>query len=95
MLFVLSGIVYYAQFPDYLTEPFLRLVRFLDAGIQELELIISVAKQAEFQHPDVKVETLTDTIDSIRRIRREKLDTVFKEGGKPCLGRTVWNPCGN
>ena len=31
----------------------------------ELEHIISVAKQAEFQHPDVKVEKLLSTIDEI------------------------------
>lgn len=33
--------------------------------ISELEHIVSVAKQAEFQYPDVKVEKLTDTIDEI------------------------------
>ena len=33
--------------------------------IAELEHIISVAKQAEFQHPDVKVEKLLSTIDEI------------------------------
>ena len=33
--------------------------------IAELEHIISVAKQAEFQHPDVKVEKLLNTIDEI------------------------------
>lgn len=33
--------------------------------ITELEHIISVAKQAEFQHPDVKVEKLLSTIDEI------------------------------
>ena len=37
----------------------------MEEEITELGLIISAAKQAEFQHPDVKVETLTDTIDSI------------------------------
>ena len=39
----------------------------LDTGeeIAELERIISVAKQAEFQHPDVKVEKLLGTIDEI------------------------------
>jgi hypothetical protein len=37
----------------------------MDAEISELELIISVAKQAEFQYSDVKVETLIDTIDSL------------------------------
>ena len=33
--------------------------------IAELERIIATAKQAEFQHPDVKVEKLTDTVDGI------------------------------
>lgn len=33
--------------------------------IDELERIIAVAKQAEFQHPDVKVERLVDTLDEI------------------------------
>lgn len=33
--------------------------------IAELEYVISVAKQAEFQHPDVKVEKLLSTIDEI------------------------------
>lgn len=36
-----------------------------DEEIAELEQIISTAMQAEYQHPDVKVETLLDTIDSI------------------------------
>ena len=33
--------------------------------ILELEEIIAVARQAEFQHPDVKVETLLDTVDEL------------------------------
>jgi superfamily II DNA or RNA helicase len=33
--------------------------------IEELQKIIAVAKQAEFQHADVKVEKLTDTVDTI------------------------------
>lgn len=51
----------------------------MDAEIQELELIISVAKQAEFQHPDVKVETLTDTIDSILNEEPDQKIIVFTE----------------
>ena len=47
--------------------------------IQELELIISVAKQAEYQHPDVKVETLTDTIDSILNEEPDQKIIVFTE----------------
>ena len=37
----------------------------IDAEIEELERIIVVAKQAEFQYPDVKVEKLVDTIDEM------------------------------
>ena len=36
-----------------------------DEEITELEHIISVAKQAEYQYPDVKVEHLLNTVDSI------------------------------
>lgn len=40
----------------------------LDRGaeIEELKMIISVAKQAEFQHHDVKVDALFDTIDELQ-----------------------------
>lgn len=51
----------------------------MEEEIQELELIISVAKQAEFQHPDVKVETLTDTIDSILNAEPDQKIIVFTE----------------
>ncbi len=51
----------------------------MEEEIQELELIISVAKQAEFQHPDVKVETLTDTIDSILNAESDQKIIVFTE----------------
>lgn len=33
--------------------------------IDELEWIVTIAKQAEFQHPDIKVESLLDTIDAV------------------------------
>ena len=33
--------------------------------ISELEALIAIAKQAEYQHPDVKLEKLTETLDSI------------------------------
>lgn len=36
------------------------------AEIEELKMIISVAKQAEFQHHDVKVDALFDTIDELQ-----------------------------
>ena len=51
----------------------------MEAEIQELELIISVAKQAEYQYMDVKVETLTDTIDSILNEEPDQKIIVFNE----------------
>lgn len=36
------------------------------AEIEELKMIISVAKQAEFQHHDVKADALFDTIDELQ-----------------------------
>lgn len=36
------------------------------AEIEELKMIISTAKQAEFQHHDVKVDVLFDTIDALQ-----------------------------
>lgn len=37
-----------------------------NAEIEELKMIISTAKQAEFQHYDVKVDALFDTIDALQ-----------------------------
>ena len=51
----------------------------METEIQELELIISVAKQAEYQHTDVKVETLTDTIDAILNEGPDLKIIVFTE----------------
>lgn len=47
--------------------------------IAELEHIIAVAKQAEFQHPDVKVERLVDTIDEILSEERNQKIIIFTE----------------
>lgn len=47
--------------------------------IEELEHIIAVAKQAEFQHPDVKVERLIDTIDEILSDDRNQKIIIFTE----------------
>lgn len=47
--------------------------------IGELENIIAVAKQAEFQHPDVKVEHLVDTIDDILSEDRNQKIIIFTE----------------
>ncbi len=53
----------------------------LDMGeeIAELERIIAVAKQAEFQHLDVKVETLTDTLDALLNEDRNQKFIIFTE----------------
>jgi len=47
--------------------------------IIELEHIISVARQAEFQHPDVKVEKLLSTIDEILNEDPNQKIIVFTE----------------
>lgn len=47
--------------------------------IAELEHIISVAKQAEFQHPDVKVEKLLGTIDEILSEDTNQKIIIFTE----------------
>ncbi len=47
--------------------------------IGELDHIISVAKQAEFQHPDVKVEQLLDTIDEILSEDKQQKIIIFTE----------------
>lgn len=51
----------------------------LSEEIAELEHIIAVAKQAEFQHPDVKVERLVDTIDEILSEDRNQKIIIFTE----------------
>lgn len=47
--------------------------------IKEIENIIGVAKQAEFQYPDVKVQVLVDTIDEILSDDRNKKIIIFTE----------------
>ena len=51
----------------------------LSDEILELEHIIAVAKQAEFQHPDVKIEKLLDTIDEILSCDRDQKIIIFTE----------------
>lgn len=51
----------------------------LDEEISELENIISIAKQAEFQHPDVKIEHLLNTIDEIIGEDRDQKIIIFTE----------------
>lgn len=47
--------------------------------IKELQEIISVAKQAEFQHPDVKIEKLTELIDEILNDDPQQKVIIFTE----------------
>lgn len=47
--------------------------------IAELKDIIAVAGQAEFQHPDVKVETLLDTIDDLISEDQNQKIIIFTE----------------
>lgn len=51
----------------------------MEREISELETIIEVAKQAEFQHPDVKVETLENTIDALLNADRNQKIIIFTE----------------
>lgn len=51
----------------------------VEEEISELENIIAVAKQAEFQHPDVKVETLENTIDTLLNADRNQKIIIFTE----------------
>ena len=51
----------------------------MNEEIEELEEILSVAKQAEYQHPDVKVETLTDTLDALLSVDKEQKIIIFTE----------------
>lgn len=50
-----------------------------DEEIAELEELIAIAKQAEYQYTDAKVEKLTDTIDSLLQRDREQKVIVFTE----------------
>ena len=51
----------------------------MNTELSELEHIIAVAKQAEFQHPDVKVEKLLDTIDEILSEDKQQKIIIFTE----------------
>ena len=51
----------------------------MEEEIAELETILSVAKQAEYQHPDVKVETLTDTLDALLSSDKDQKVIIFTE----------------
>jgi len=51
----------------------------IDAEIEEIAGILSTARQAELQYPDVKVQKLTDLIDSILNEDKEQKIIVFTE----------------
>lgn len=51
----------------------------MNEEIEELQKIIAVAKQAEFQHLDVKVEKLIDTIDEIFSYEYDQKIIIFTE----------------
>ena len=51
----------------------------MNEEIEELQRIIAMAKQAEFQHPDVKVEKLIDIIDEILSEDHEQKIIIFTE----------------
>lgn len=63
--------------------------------IAELERIIAVAKQAEFQHPDVKVESLLNTVDEILSEDPNRKIIVFTEfvATQQYLLRILKNKC--
>ena len=64
---------------DGVEDAFEALSLDINAEIDEIEDMMSTAKQAEFQHPDVKVEKLTDLIDSILTENKEQKIIVFTE----------------
>lgn len=51
----------------------------MQTEIDELRQIISVAKQSEFQYPDVKIEKLTNTIDELLSEDRNQKIIIFTE----------------
>ena len=50
-----------------------------DAEIEELKMIISTAKQAEYQHYDVKVQALLDTVDELQNKEPDQKIVLFTE----------------
>jgi ERCC4-related helicase len=47
--------------------------------INEVEQMIAVAKQAQFQYPDVKIEKLTDLVDELLSENRDQKIIIFTE----------------
>ncbi len=64
---------------DGVEDAFEALSLDINTEIDEIEDMMSTAKQAEFQHPDVKVEKLTDLIDAILTENKEQKIIVFTE----------------
>lgn len=67
------------EIEDDVTEAIEAISLNMAEEIEELEHIIAVAKQAEFQHADVKVEHLIDTIDEILSDDRSQKIIIFTE----------------
>ena len=67
------------EIEDDVTEALEAMSLNLSEEIAELEHIIAVAKQAEFQYPDVKVERLVDIIDEILSVDRNQKIIIFTE----------------
>lgn len=67
------------EIEDDITEALEAISINMAEEIAELEHIIAVAKQAEFQHPDVKVERLVDTMDEILGQDRNQKIIIFTE----------------
>ena len=51
----------------------------IDSEIEEITEILAIARQAEFQHPDVKVEKLTELIDAVLSEDRNEKIIIFTE----------------
>lgn len=67
------------EIEDDVTEALEAISINLSEEITELEHIISIAKQAEYQHPDVKVEHLINTIDDILYEDKNQKIIIFTE----------------
>lgn len=51
----------------------------MDAEAAELHMILEVAKQAQYQHPDVKIERLTERLDEILHDDPQQKIIIFTE----------------
>ena len=76
---VLPVLVYTGSIEDGVEDALQAISLDMEEEIGELESIIATAKQAEFQHPDVKVETLENTIDALLNADRNQKIIIFTE----------------